>query len=391
MLILVVRSGEIVPYTGGRMAPEMLDWLEKKIGPPAKVLESLEEVEKFTTASDVAVVGFFTKDSEEKVGWLSACLDYDDYGVHYPVAVTTDSAAAEKFGVSNGVVLFRGEEQIKYTGDYTVQDLRDFMTEQAIPLIVEFNHETAQQIFKPPNNQKSHLLVFHEGKEEQQTKEVKGVMEKVGVEFKDQVIFVSVDVDVEDHRRMVEFLGIRHRINNDTYPTFRVITMKDSLGPVRFRPKDTTVEEDNLRTFLQQYTQGKVAKDYFVEPLPKDWNDKDVKYLTAMNVKEITENPETQALVMYYAPWCGHCKTLIPVWDALGAKYSNSDTVLAKMDSTVNEVEGSEKINSFPTIRLHRKDGTQAEYNGERTVEGITKFLDSDGVYGMAAPDHDEL
>ena len=36
MLILVVRSGEIVPYTGGRMAPEMLDWLEKKIGPPAK-------------------------------------------------------------------------------------------------------------------------------------------------------------------------------------------------------------------------------------------------------------------------------------------------------------------------------------------------------------------
>ena len=37
--------------------------------------------------------------SEEKVGWLSACLDYDDYGVHYPVAVTTDSAAAEKFGV----------------------------------------------------------------------------------------------------------------------------------------------------------------------------------------------------------------------------------------------------------------------------------------------------
>ena len=27
------------------------------------------------------------------------------------------------------------------------------------------------------------------------------------------------------------------------------------------------------------------------------------------------------------------------VWDALGAKYSNSDTVLAKMDSTVNEVQ----------------------------------------------------
>ena len=33
----------------------------------------------------------------------------------------------------------------------------------------------------------------------------------------------------------------------------------------------------------------------------------------------------------------------------------------------------------------------QSEYNGERTVEGITKFIETDGIYGMAAPDHDEL
>ena len=33
----------------------------------------------------------------------------------------------------------------------------------------------------------------------------------------------------------------------------------------------------------------------------------------------------------------------------------------------------------------------QSEYNGERTVAGISKFIDTNGVYGMAAPDHDEL
>ncbi len=33
----------------------------------------------------------------------------------------------------------------------------------------------------------------------------------------------------------------------------------------------------------------------------------------------------------------------------------------------------------------------QSEYNGERTVEGIAKFIETDGVFGMAAPDHDEL
>ena len=38
---------------------------------------------------------------------------------------------------------------------YMLQDLRDFMTSEAVPLVVEFNHETAKQIFKPPNNQEN--------------------------------------------------------------------------------------------------------------------------------------------------------------------------------------------------------------------------------------------
>ena len=61
------------------------------------------------------------------------------------------------------------------------------------------------------------------------------------------------------------------------------------------------------------------------------------------------------------------------------------------MDATVNELSDT-MVFSFPTIRLYKKgDNSQAEYNGERTVEGVDKFLKTDGVYGEAAPDHDEL
>jgi hypothetical protein len=64
----------------------------------------------------------------------------------------------------------------------------------------------------------------------------------------------------------------------------------------------------------------------------------------------------------------------------LGEKFaSDSSIVIAKMDSTVNELEHT-KINSFPTIKLYKKgDNKIVEYSGERTLEGLSKFIETDG------------
>jgi protein disulfide-isomerase-like protein len=77
-------------------------------------------------------------------------------------------------------------------------------------------------------------------------------------------------------------------------------------------------------------------------------------------------------LVEFYAPWCGHCKKMIPTWEEL----AGSDEInVAKVDCTIHKDLASEyEIRGFPTIYLFKADGSKVKYSGARTVEGFTEF-----------------
>jgi len=86
--------------------------------------------------------------------------------------------------------------------------------------------------------------------------------------------------------------------------------------------------------------------------------------------------------VMFYAPWCGHCKRLAPTWEELAAKHAkdvDSEVTIAKVDCTVSTALCSaQDVTGYPTLKFF-KSGAEKEdgvkYRGNRDAASLEKFI----------------
>jgi len=94
--------------------------------------------------------------------------------------------------------------------------------------------------------------------------------------------------------------------------------------------------------------------------------------LTAANFQSEVIKSKDVWIVEFYAPWCGHCKSLAPEW----AKAANALAGVVKVGAVnmddhaaVGQPYG---IKGFPTIKIFGGDkASPADYNGQRTAKDI--------------------
>ena len=118
------------------------------------------------------------------------------------------------------------------------------------------------------------------------------------------------------------------------------------------------------------------------------------KKVSRSNTLELTDadfhakiKAEGAMLVEFYAPWCGNCKRLAPIWKKLGAKLNADMTfpvTVAAVDAVANTKLASEySISSYPTIKMvgysalgskHSVDFKLQSMKGGQEIENLTDF-----------------
>jgi protein disulfide-isomerase A1 len=365
------RNGVAIDYTGGRQAADIVSWVNKKTGPPAKELDSVKEVENFVAENEIAIVGFFLDQESDKAKTYVAAANALDT---FSFGITKNNEVFSEHEVQDGdIVLFKpfDEKKSKFVGNLDLDNLKKFVQVQSLPLIVEFNHESASKIFG--GSIKSHLLFFvskENGHIEKYIEPLKDLSKK----YREDILFVTISSDEEDHTRIFEFFGM----SKEEVPSIRLIKLEEDMA--KYKPESNDLSFENVEKFLKSFIEGKLKQHLLSQELPEDWNKHPVKILVSTNFDNIAFDKNKDVLVEFYAPWCGHCKQLAPIYEQLGEKYKDHESiVIAKMDSTANELEHI-KISSFPTIKLFRKgDNKMIDYNSERTLDDFVRFLEAGG------------
>jgi protein disulfide-isomerase A6 len=100
--------------------------------------------------------------------------------------------------------------------------------------------------------------------------------------------------------------------------------------------------------------------------------------LTPENFDEVVGKGKP-ALVEVFAPWCGHCKNLAPVYEQLADAFAHAKdkVVVAKVDADgVGKPLGQKYgVTGFPTLKWFDADGKEEKYESGRDLDSLAGFI----------------
>jgi len=238
-----------------------------------------------------------------------------------------------------------------------------------------------------PSNYKNYFdagiplaYLFVDPKIDGQKDEYISKIESIARETKGKLSFVWIDW--AKYAKHAERLGLSGQV----VPSLAIERMADGVHYAFPESQELSVEA--IKAFVDKFVSGELAPTIKSEPVPAS-NDGPVKILVATNFDEIVKDPTKDVLVEFYAPWCGHCKKLAPIFDELGNWFKSvPSVVVAKIDATANDVNPKYGVKGFPTLKFFPGNNkeTPVEYTGDRSLADMADFINTQASIKFDVP-----
>uniref|UniRef100_A0A7G3AUH1 Protein disulfide-isomerase A6 homolog n=1 Tax=Lutzomyia longipalpis TaxID=7200 RepID=A0A7G3AUH1_LUTLO len=100
----------------------------------------------------------------------------------------------------------------------------------------------------------------------------------------------------------------------------------------------------------------------------------DVVDLTPANFDRLVLQGDAVWVVEFYAPWCGHCKSLVPEYQKAATALKGAVKVGAVNADEHKSLAGEYGVRGFPTLKIFGANKKSAiDYSGQRTADAIAE------------------
>jgi protein disulfide-isomerase-like protein len=355
-------------YKGGREAKDLVALIKKKSDDPVTNFDTIEEVEEWKKKQDISVILF---GGEEKDTFISFAVSYDNAEFGYS---DNDELRQHYKAKEGGVVLFKNFDEKKNVlpGVYSIPTIKNWVENNSIPTLIEYEEKYNKLIY---DEQRQSLIVFYD-QNGQKADQIEDVLIEFSRRIKGRLVTIQTGIVEEEQKKFADNLGVKAA----DLPL--VIIIDPKFGYKKYKMSSKKINPVRLRDFVDEWKNGKALKYIKSAAIPEEQGP--VTVLVGDTWDEIVHDTTKDVFVEFYAPWCGHCTKLAPIWNELGEKMQhNKDLVIAKVDATENET-GDDHIRGYPTIKFFPANDKKnpIEYdrkdNGE-TLEDFIKFCIANG------------
>ncbi|GAV48571.1 hypothetical protein ZYGR_0K00760 [Zygosaccharomyces rouxii] len=367
-------------YEGGRSTDSIVNYMIKQSLPAVQVFEDEKAFKELLKESSQPVVSFNGDKKLNQTFYQVANRLSNEF------TFVSFSGSKEYLAVH----LPNEDEPISYKGDRkevekSAEDLEAWIKIEGLPYFGEVNGLTFAAYVE------SGLpLAYFFYNDEDERKEYTSFFTQLGKQHRGKLNFAGLDS--RKFGRHAENLNMKEQ-----FPLFAIHNMSSNLKYGVAQLPEEKYEKLDKPPKLNTKEVSKLVNDVLsgrAEPIVKseeipEKQESNVIKIVGKTHDQLVQDNKKDVLVKYYAPWCGHCKRLAPIYEELANVLASDDkagksVVIGDIDATENDVPGVD-LEGYPTVILYPagKNSEPVVFQQERSLESFLAFLKKNGGTGL--------